>query len=61
MLYILDTDHLSLIQRNGQEGKQILARLAAVVDIEIAVTIVTYEEQVRGRLAVISQAKNLEQ
>ena len=29
-MYILDTDHLSLIQRNGQEGKRILARLSAV-------------------------------
>ncbi|QFS43233.1 type II toxin-antitoxin system VapC family toxin [Nostoc sphaeroides] len=56
-MYILDTDHLSLIQRNGQEGKRILTRLLAVEEGEIAVTVITYEEQVRGRLSVISRAK----
>ncbi len=60
MMYILDTDHLSLIQRNGQEGRRILARLATVEEAEIAVTIITYEEQVRGRLSVISKAKTLD-
>lgn len=29
-MYILDTDHLSLVQRNGTEGKQILARLGTL-------------------------------
>jgi len=29
-MYILDSDHLSLIQRNGQEGKRILAKLATI-------------------------------
>ncbi|MCC5623362.1 type II toxin-antitoxin system VapC family toxin [Nostoc sp. CHAB 5715] len=57
-MYILDTDHLSFIQRNGQEGKRILTRLAAVEEVEIAVTVITYEEQVRGRLSVLSRAKN---
>jgi uncharacterized protein len=36
-MFILDTDHLSLIQRNGQEGKRILARLATFETIEVAV------------------------
>lgn len=56
-MYILDTDHLSLIQRNGGDGKRILARLAAVKDPEVAVTIITYEEQVRGRLNFLSKAR----
>jgi len=57
-MYILDTDHLSLIQRNGQEGKRILAKLATIeAPVEVAVTVITYEEQVRGRLSVISKAK----
>ena len=42
-MYILDTDHLSLIQRNGSEGKCILARLATVEEAEVVVTIITYE------------------
>ncbi|MBN3927164.1 type II toxin-antitoxin system VapC family toxin [Nostoc sp. NMS4] len=56
-MYILDTDHLSFIQRNGQEGKRILTRLAAIEEGEIAVSVITYEEQVRGRLSVLSKAK----
>lgn len=60
-MYILDTDHLSLIQRNGQEGKHILAKLTALEALEVAVTVITYEEQVRGRLGVLSKAKALDE
>jgi tRNA(fMet)-specific endonuclease VapC len=60
-MYILDTDHLSLIQRNGVEGKRILARLATVEEVEVAVTVITYEEQVKGRLALLSRAKTLDE
>ncbi len=60
-MYILDTDHLSLIQRNGQEGKRILAKLAVIEESEVVVTVITYEEQVRGRLNVLSRAKTLDQ
>jgi tRNA(fMet)-specific endonuclease VapC len=56
-MYILDTDHLSLIQRNGQEGKRILTKLATIEKAEVAVTVITYEEQVRGPLNVLSRAK----
>ena len=61
MYIILDTNHLSLIQRNGQEGKRILAKLATIEELEVAVTVITYEEQVRGRLAVLSKTKNLDE
>ncbi|MBA3923947.1 MAG: type II toxin-antitoxin system VapC family toxin, partial [Nostocaceae cyanobacterium] len=57
----LDTDHLSLIQRNGIEGKRILARLVSVEEVEVAVTVITYEEQVKGRLALLSRAKTLDE
>jgi tRNA(fMet)-specific endonuclease VapC len=60
-MYILDTDHLSLIQRNGLEGKRILTRLAAIEESEVAVTVITYEEQVRGRLSVLSRIKTLDE
>jgi tRNA(fMet)-specific endonuclease VapC len=60
-MYILDTDHLSLIQRNGQEGKRILKRLATVENVGVAVTVITYEEQVRGRLSVLSRVKTLDE
>ena len=60
-MYIFDTDHLSLIQRNGQEGKRILAKLAEIEDPEVAVTVITYEEQIRGRLAFLAKAKTLDE
>ncbi len=60
-MYILDTDHLSLIQRNGQEGKRILARLSAVENPAVSVAVITYEEQVRGRLNLVSKAKTLDE
>jgi tRNA(fMet)-specific endonuclease VapC len=60
MLYILDTDHLSLIQGNGPEGQRILAKLITVAAVEVAVTVITYEEQVRGRLNVLSRSKTLD-
>ncbi|NJL54906.1 MAG: type II toxin-antitoxin system VapC family toxin [Leptolyngbyaceae cyanobacterium RM2_2_4] len=56
-MYVLDTDHLSLIQRNSPEGSKILARLATVESDSVAVTVVTYEEQLRGRLNSLSRAK----
>ncbi len=59
--YILDTDHLSLVQRNGKEGQQILAKIATLPNPNIAVTIITYEEQVRGRLLYLAKAKSIEQ
>ncbi len=60
-MYLFDTDHLSLIQRNGADGKRILARLATNPEAEIAVTIITYEEQARGRFNVLSKAKTIDQ
>jgi tRNA(fMet)-specific endonuclease VapC len=61
MMYILDTDHLSSIQRNGAEGKWILKRLESIENVTVAVTVITYEEQVRGRLSVLSRAKTSEE
>lgn len=59
--YILDTDHLSFIQRNGKEGKRILAKIATLDNPDITVTVITYEEQVRGRLLYLAKAKTIEQ
>lgn len=59
-MYILDTEHLSFIQRNGKEGKKILARLAILDNPEVAVTVITYEEQVRGRLSFLSKANTID-
>lgn len=54
-LYIFDTDHLSLHQRNPQ---LFTARLQALAPAEPAITIITAEEQLRGRLAKIRSANS---
>ena len=53
MRYILDTDHVSLLQRGHP---QVVANLARIHPAHRAVTVVTVAEQVQGRLAVIRRA-----
>jgi tRNA(fMet)-specific endonuclease VapC len=50
-LYILDTDHISLQQRSHPVVLQCLQALRE--DDSIAVTVITVEEQIRGRLEII--------
>jgi tRNA(fMet)-specific endonuclease VapC len=52
-LWILDTDHFSLFQRGHPLVRQ---RINAVNFEEIAITIITAEEQLRGRLSPIRRA-----
>jgi tRNA(fMet)-specific endonuclease VapC len=51
--YVLDTDHLSLLQRGHPALKSHIERTPPD---EIAITIITVEEQMRGRLAQIKKA-----
>lgn len=53
-MWILDTDHLSLLQR---ENSQLIERLS-LHQQEVVITVVTVEEQLRGRLSVISKASD---
>ena len=53
-MHLLDTDHISLISRDGLEGRNIVRRLATLPPGEITVSIVSYEEQMRGWLAEIA-------
>lgn len=52
-LYILDTDHVSLHQRNHP---RLIAKLHTFTPGEVTITAVTLEEQMRGRLAQIGQS-----
>ena len=54
-LFVLDTDHLSLYQRGAEP---LLSKLLSHPPDELAITIVTVEEQLRGRLAQIRKATN---
>jgi tRNA(fMet)-specific endonuclease VapC len=54
-MWILDTDHLSLLQR---ANSQLIERLSLHQQDRVVITIVTAEEQLRGRLSVISKASD---
>lgn len=56
-LYVLDTDHVTLYQRNDP---RVLARIASVSYNDLAVTLITAEEQLRGWLKLIRRASNRE-
>lgn len=54
-MYILDTDHATLYQ----QGHPILGqRLATLPPNQLATAVVTYEEQITGRLAIVRRASS---
>ena len=55
-MIILDTDHLSILYRNNSEGFNLGVRLEKSKDQDVRVAIITYEEQMRGWLAVSAKA-----
>ncbi len=57
-LYILDTDHLSLNQRNPTLFARYLKQIPSE---QIAITIITAQEQLRGRFLQINAARTEEQ
>lgn len=57
-MLILDTDVLTIIQRKrGIEFGRLVRRLD-LVDDDVAVTIVSFEEQMRGWLTYVARTKN---
>jgi tRNA(fMet)-specific endonuclease VapC len=57
-MIVLDTDSLGILQRaSGGEFERLAARLRSVPDWPFYVTIVTFEEQMRGWLASVARAK----
>lgn len=55
---ILDTDHISLFQRRHP---QVSACILATPPVELATTVVTVEEQLRGRLERVRRARSDEE
>jgi tRNA(fMet)-specific endonuclease VapC len=60
MRYLLDTDHLSILQRQaGQDYNNLSTRMAHYPLSDFAVSTVTFHEQVLGSHAYINRARNL--
>lgn len=57
MTRVLDTDHMTVLERGGIGAVALEIRLAQVPPREVATTIISYEEQMRGWLSRIAQAK----
>ncbi len=60
-MFILDTDHLSIADQDTVEGFNLGRRLALVQSADIFVSVITYEEQMRGWLTYIARANTVEQ
>jgi tRNA(fMet)-specific endonuclease VapC len=56
-MYILDTDHLSVLERKGDNAQHLLQRLRETDPAQISTTIISYEEQMRGWLSYIAKAQ----
>jgi tRNA(fMet)-specific endonuclease VapC len=56
-LWILDTDHLSLLERGNL---QIQKKIQQTSSSTVAITIITAEEQIKGRLATINNLSGVE-
>jgi tRNA(fMet)-specific endonuclease VapC len=61
-MVVLDTDHMSLLERSGAQGSATLrARLATLQPAEVVTTIISYEEQVHGWMAYIARTRSITQ
>lgn len=57
-MYLLDTDHLSVLERGGVGSERLRSHLSAVPPADVAATIVSYEEQTRGWLSYLAKARS---
>ena len=59
MVVILDTDHLTVIQRRAEPAySSLLDRLSKIPEDSVQTTIISFEEQMRGWLAVIARVRD---
>lgn len=58
-MVVLDTDHLSTLTWDTDQARRLRMRLASLPPDAAATTIITFEEQMRGRLAYVARARTL--
>jgi tRNA(fMet)-specific endonuclease VapC len=61
-MYILDTDHISVMEsaNPSADGRRLRFRLGKLKPEGRITTIITFEEQVRGWMSFLAQARSLE-
>jgi len=58
-MYILDTDHLGILQRRrGHEFDQLVQKIAAIGDVNVYVTIVSFHEIVSCWTKFVKQSQD---
>jgi len=59
--YLLDTDHISILQRHaGSEYVTLLMQIAQYPSTDLACSIISFHEQILGCHTYISQARRVE-
>jgi tRNA(fMet)-specific endonuclease VapC len=61
-MFVLDTDHVSLMEWSaGPARENLLRRLSTIPPRQVFTTILTYEEQTRGWMAYAARARTIAQ
>jgi tRNA(fMet)-specific endonuclease VapC len=58
-MVVLDTDHMSLLDRGGEQGARLRSRLSGLPSDQVATTIISFEEQMRGWMAYLARTDRL--
>ena len=58
-MLVLDTDHMSVLEWGGTRSAALHERLADCDPKEVATTIISYEEQMRGWMAYVARARSM--
>lgn len=58
-MVVLDTDLLSLLERDEPPAEELRRRLARIGRGEVVTTVVNFEEQMRGWLALVARARTV--
>jgi tRNA(fMet)-specific endonuclease VapC len=59
-MVVLDTDHMSLLEwADVRDSTLLRTRLGALRPAEVATTIISYEEQMRGWMAYLARTRSM--
>lgn len=58
-MILMDTDHLSLLEWGSKESAILRTRLAESADRNVVVSIASYEEQMRGWMALLAKTPDV--
>jgi tRNA(fMet)-specific endonuclease VapC len=58
-MLLLDTDHMTVLERGGASAQRLRERLVSARPEEAATTVISYEEQTRGWLSYVARARSV--